>query len=282
MRERAAKEPTLLYVANATHDVSVFTYLNGGGFLQVGDLTGFQIPTGLCVDKAGDVWVVDAGARTVNEYAHGGTKVIRELKASGRGSSPQSCSVDFGTGDIAVLNQFAGRYGETGNVRVYAPGSHEGVKYRFTTEPEGLAYDGKGNLFVGVNDTGYYFYGPLVEILKTGGAINVNVIGADLEGEVAMQWINPTLLVGSQSYFGAATAYKLFVSGANATVVATLNLTNTQKLGRFWRRGSRFAVPDGHRDAVDIYNLSDGSLYGTLDDGVTHPTAVAISAIPKK
>ncbi len=94
----AARNIDLLYVSKYD-DVDVFSYPAGK---RVGTLTGFQSPGGLCVDKAGDVFVTNFGASNIVEYAHGGTKPIATL--SDPYQEPDDCSVDPTTGNLAVAN----------------------------------------------------------------------------------------------------------------------------------------------------------------------------------
>src|SRR5579871_6367789 len=67
-----------------------------------GTLTGLNVPTGECVDKAGDVWIVEEGTNDIVEYAHGGTVPIATL--TDPNNAPEGCSVDPTTGDLAVAN----------------------------------------------------------------------------------------------------------------------------------------------------------------------------------
>src|ERR1700735_3197529 len=61
MAPDAKKQTSLLYVSNdGTATVTVYTYLDGGGLVLVGTLTGFTKPAGMCTDRAGDVWVTDS------------------------------------------------------------------------------------------------------------------------------------------------------------------------------------------------------------------------------
>ena len=77
----------LLYVSDiGAEDVDVFSYPGGK---QVGKLTGFSEPAGLCTDRKGDVFVVDSGSDRILEYAHGGTSPIATLRA-GRPSGVRS------------------------------------------------------------------------------------------------------------------------------------------------------------------------------------------------
>lgn len=87
MAAGAAKQPNLLYVSNSgSGSVTVYTYLNGGGLLLVGTLSGFSLPAGMCTDKAGDVFIPDYGRRKIFEYAHGGS--TRYSRSPSRAASP--------------------------------------------------------------------------------------------------------------------------------------------------------------------------------------------------
>lgn len=47
---------------------------------------------GMCVDKAGNVWIPDGGATTISEYPHGSTTASFTL--AGDGNQPSACAVD--------------------------------------------------------------------------------------------------------------------------------------------------------------------------------------------
>jgi hypothetical protein len=74
-----AKNEDLLYIANIAGSsdykgsITVYTYPQGK---LVGEIKGFSRPNGLCLDKAGDVYVANFGAENIIEYAHGGTKQL--------------------------------------------------------------------------------------------------------------------------------------------------------------------------------------------------------------
>ena len=70
MAPDAKKSKTLLYVADQdANDVDVYSY--PGGKLK-GTLTGFQTPSGVCSNKAGDVFILNGNGTSVEVYAHGG------------------------------------------------------------------------------------------------------------------------------------------------------------------------------------------------------------------
>jgi hypothetical protein len=79
---------TILYVSNGNGLVNVYEYWT---HKLVGVLTQFTQPAGECVDKSGDVYIVDYQAKTISEYAHGGKKPIEVIRDS---YQPLACSVD--------------------------------------------------------------------------------------------------------------------------------------------------------------------------------------------
>jgi hypothetical protein len=78
----------------------VFAYPGKGKLL--GEATGFEAPSGPCSDKKGDVYVTDFNAGTITEFAYGSTTPMRTL--SDTTGSPDGCSVNPKTGDLAVTN----------------------------------------------------------------------------------------------------------------------------------------------------------------------------------
>jgi hypothetical protein len=136
----------LLYVGDEdnANDVFIYDYPSGKA---VGKLTGFDGPSGLCVDAAGDVYVPNLMNGKTVEYARGGTKVLNTYDSGG---FPIGCSVDS-KGDLAVTNY-------EGAMTVYAHGkNNRGTTYTDSGcgsywQPAG--YDDNGNLYVeGANES---------------------------------------------------------------------------------------------------------------------------------
>ncbi|HEY1654052.1 MAG TPA: hypothetical protein VGF86_02935, partial [Candidatus Tumulicola sp.] len=270
---------SLLYVSNlGTNDVTVYTYRNGGGLLLVGTLTGFSYPTGMCTDKVGNVWVPDAGSGAVYEFAHGGTSPIDTIRQTGN-SRPYDCSVDLSTGKLAVANQSGGQF-PNGNVKIYAKGSHSGVKYEapHDAQVDFLAYDDKSDLFV---DGTQATYGAGLYELPRGHHqfTTLTLSGGQLYSPGAIQWLNPTLLVGDagQQGQGSPVADKIFVYGTTATILGVVSFANTQDTYGFWRRGKRIIVPDHLGNAVEMYALSNGAPISTLTTGISLPFGAVVS-----
>jgi hypothetical protein len=146
MRRDASAKKALIYASDAdTNDVYVYDYTKG---TQVGTLTGFDDPGPQCVDRKGDVFVLDTGNYTTVEYRHGDTKIINTYQNGG--TDAVGCSVDA-QGDLAITNQIPGQ------ITVYAAGKGSGATYTQSAcnymWPAG--YDGSGNLYMeGVSNSG--------------------------------------------------------------------------------------------------------------------------------
>jgi hypothetical protein len=144
-----AKRHALIYVSDyGNGDVYILEYKTG--YLE-GTLTGFTIPLGMCVDRAGDVFIANYAGENILEYAHGGGSPIATLHDTGY--NPRGCSVDPTTGNLAVTNWEAYPYAG-GNLLIYQHATGTPTPY---TDPNFFnygycGYDNKGNLFV----DGYY------------------------------------------------------------------------------------------------------------------------------
>ena len=301
----AQKKQSLLYVSNqGSGSVTVYTYLNGGGLVLVGTLTGFSKPTGMCTDNAGNVWIPDYGTGYLYEYQHGGTTPIDSIKQ--HTGLPYDCAVDPTTGNLAVANQHPNaKYGAKGLVDVYSlKGAKGGGSYSTASGFKNVyfvAYDNKSNLYVdaipcppsgcgslnskpkhlGAEQGRSQYYLPGLFELSNGGSLftQVTISGATLNSPSAINWVQPTLLLGDQNFQGQGTngAYKLLVSGSTATVVGTLPFKGTQQAYGFWRRAGRVVVPDYSGNIVRVYSLSDGSLVSTLTTGISLPFGAVVS-----
>lgn len=287
-----SKRTALLYISNSgTSSVTVYTYVDGSGLLLVGTLTGFSIPTGMCTDNAGNVWIPDYGSGKIYEYAHGGTTPIFTIKQ--HTGLPFDCAIDTKTGNLAVANQHPNGHFQTySTVEVYPKGSREGRNYQPATgfsQVFFVAYDNMSNIFAdgtpclpsGCGSGGFSGGPPALFELSKGATqfTPLTLSGATLNQPSAVNWVKPILLLGDQDFQGSGTngAYKLFVSGSTATVVGTLPFQGTQQTYGFWRRASRVIVPDHTGNIVRIYNLSNGSLTNTLKTEISLPFGAVVS-----
>ena len=104
----------------------------------------------MCVDKKGDVWVVNNSSASLVEYKHGGKTPIATLYGI---SFPIGCSVDPTTGDLAVANYGNGSYGG-GDVSIFAHAKGTPKVYTDSQIPHFnfCGYDPKGNLYADGTD----------------------------------------------------------------------------------------------------------------------------------
>jgi hypothetical protein len=222
----------LLYVADeSSGNVSVFSYPKGK---PEGVLSGFNLPSGICTNHAGLVFVLNGGGTTAEVFAHGGTQVLRTLQLPG---APWfDCSVDPQTGNLAlgtfddsnggsVITVFKGA---TGTPITYAPAGENGLP--------GCAYDNAGNLFCNAFSTGNQSFG-LYELPKGSTTVqSIAVTTGLLAG--SMQWDGKYLAFTDGS---SGTIEELQVSGSSGSIVGSTSLNGTGPVWQFWIP----AVPKG-------------------------------------
>lgn len=284
MSPAASKQPSLLYVSNASN-VTVYTYNNGSDIKQVGTLTGFTSPGGMCTDNAGDVWITDYNSRTIYEYAHGGSVPVTKITA--KAGYPYACAIDNATGSLAVSYEHPnGHYRNYAEVVVYGPGYKIGSSYGPKTgfyRSYFLAYDDQSNLYTTGNACGYYNcyidgYVHLFKLAAGKGTFELVQGGARQSAPSAIVWVNPSFLMGSgKSGDGGAQALKIQVTGKRASIVGNVNFAQTFLTYGFTRRAGLVIVPDFAGNAVQIYNLSDGSLVNSFTQGLSQPFSAVIS-----
>jgi hypothetical protein len=279
----AAKRSNLLYVSNYdTGRVQVYSYDDGIGGKLVGTLHVAK-PGGLCTDRVGDVYVPSYVDHATYEYAHGGTTPIRTI--SQPSGNPYACAVDSATGTVAITDEHGnGTFQSFATVLVYAKGQQPKV-YKDFAQTFFAAYDNQSNLFVDASicKGGNCDYGrkrpQLYELSKGAPAfVQLKLQGATLAHPTGMDWVNPTLLLTDN---GASNdtpqAYKVFVRGKNATVVATLPLADTERAYGTFVRSGFIIVPDELGDIVRMYDLSNGTLYSSFSNGLSKPFAAVVS-----
>jgi hypothetical protein len=193
----AKKMPHLLYVGDQyTDSVFVYEYKTGA---ELGKLTNFKLPFGLCVDAAGDVWVTQYYGQSVTEYAHGEAKPIQTLSTGG---SAIGCAVSP-TGDLAVSNY--GNPSRSGSVVIFTHATGKPVPYTNTKAwyPWGPAYDSNGNLYVEAENSG--FQPSVFELASGGKSLNsVNFLQHINEAASAM-WDGRFIELTDQMYPGNTT-----------------------------------------------------------------------------
>lgn len=196
-----AKNEDLIYVAiqavsSRTSYVTVYSYPAGK---LVGNLTDFEAPWYECVDKHGSVFIADASAFRVYEYAHGGSAPINSLTVN----RAKGCAIDPTTGNLAVMQQNGGSVyifkKAKGTPTVYANSS---IYYL-----SGITYDSSGDLFV---DGSFGIRGArakrnassglaLLELPRAGNVFKTLTVNGDLNdsSQDPMQWDGKYLGIGS-------------------------------------------------------------------------------------
>lgn len=289
-----AKNSDLLYVSDLLAQVvDIYTY--GHGYKLVGTLTGFFNPEGLCVDKAGDVYVTNDtsdGVHQITEYAHGATTPIRTIDdPDGRANG---CSVDPTTGNLAVAD-FWGPSEGIGNVAVYPKASGSPTSYSISQiyYYYYCGYDDKGNLFVDGETEGSVF--GLGELPKGGNTLNFVSVDQTIYLPGGVQWDGKYLAVGDQVAVKrnfTSTIYQFAINGSSGTTVNTMVLTGSSQVAQFWiprihngarrRYGDRLIGPDQNGKDTLIWDYPSGGYPIATISGETDPIGATLSLVKKK
>jgi hypothetical protein len=289
----AAKNEDLLYISDLDAQ-GVFIYTYGHGYQLVGELTGFFNPEGLCVDKAGDVYVTNdtsEGVHQITEYPHGGTSQIRTLNdPDGR---VNGCSVDPKSGDLAVANEW-GPTDQIGNVTVYPHATGSPVSY---SNPNiyyyyFCGYDNKGNLFVDGETQGSVF--GLGELAKGGHSLNFISVNETIYLPGGVQWDGKYLAVGDQVAVKqnfTSTVYDFAIKGSTGTAVNTMVLTGSKQVSQFWiplvdsshkhRVGTRLVGPNEYGSDTLIWDYPSGGNPILTIGGENYPIGATVSLAKK-
>ncbi len=256
------KNQDLLYGSNGNGLVNVYLYQQ---HKLVGVLTDFTDPMGECVDGAGDVYITDYQAQTIDEYAHGSTKQLRAISDSYK---PYGCAVDPKTGDLAVAN-----FGETyeaglrsayvgeGNLAIYVHAKGQPIYYGTRFQHfSACAYDKYGDLLAASIDgysgnySGEFDYMP---------AKSKNFAEITLPGPESSWYWGESPAVGWDGKYWLVDSYGLYRYSINikAQYVDTVSLSGEGTLGPVW-----LYRKTPHSAATQIVGTSDefsGSGYVT-------------------
>lgn len=222
----------VIYVAGIFPD-SVSVYSWNGKLLKTLKIS--YSPRGLCSDKNGDLYVVDAAGAKIVEYAAEGSRRIRALKDPGQ--TPAACSVDPNTGNLAVTNSKA-TSGGTGSVAIYAEATGKPKLYTNSslTIASYCGYDDKSDLFVdgvvGQPYPGNVWFGELPAGQNSLLRIKVD---QKIEEPGEVQWIAPYVTIGALIF---DTIYRLSVSGEKAKVTGKTKLKGAEAVNS-WIQGTK-------------------------------------------
>jgi hypothetical protein len=281
---------TLLYVANPENGVvNIYTYSHGVAGKKIGVIT-IPEPTGLCTDRAGDVYVVSSSGHRVVKFLHGETSHESSIRFT---AYPYACAVDQSNDDLAIsVQQPHGKYYKGAYIQVFPSGQSRSQRYGTEVgfaKVYFLAYDNKHDLFATAeqcNETSYCNYGSnggapgLFELTPGSKYFDELSLGSTtLYDPTGLAWIKPTLLVVDADYDqqGVSTGLKVFVTSSQATVVGTVPFGETTLAQGVAARAGVALVADQDGHAVESYSIANGSLISTLKDNSASPLAVAIS-----
>ncbi|HVR46513.1 MAG TPA: hypothetical protein VMT95_07775 [Candidatus Binatia bacterium] len=276
MAPDARRSTSLLYVADqGANDVDVYSYPRGE---LKGTLTGFQTPSGVCSNKAGDVFILNGNGTTVEVYKHGGSAPIRTLNLPGY---PElNCSVDPTTGNLA-LGVLGGTCGDcfvvfpagSGTATVYTPSGQTGLP--------GCGYDNTGNLFCDAYGNGDAF--TLFELPKGSSTVKtVPVSGAGGLTAASIQWDGTDLAFGAGA---GPTLYQIRLSGSTGSVVGSTSLSGAAAVWQFWitkkpKGGLRVIAPTfiNSVPTAGYWNYpAGGTATKMITNGLTQPDGAALS-----
>jgi hypothetical protein len=264
----AAKKENLVYISDlGTDDVYVYSY--PGGKLE-GTLTGFNRPWGLCVDKAGHVFVTDDTAFQILEYAHGGANPLAILKDPGE--DPGGCSVDPTTGNLAVANiSTPATY--PGDVAIYkkARGARKAYKDPQISFYEYCGYDNQGNLYVDGMKGGTFAFAELPE----GKHSFVNIaLNEDIAFGGSVQWDGTYVAVRD---YEANVIYQFSINGSSGTETGSTPLNGSSYAVQFWVQGSDVVGPNADSANVMFWKYPAGGSPTQTISGLTTPWGVTVS-----
>ncbi|HEY1654718.1 MAG TPA: hypothetical protein VGF86_06370 [Candidatus Tumulicola sp.] len=266
----SAQRGALLYASDSAADVvKVFSYPRGK---LVGTLTGFQTPQGMCVDKAGDIFITNSGAAQILEYAHGGTTPIATLTDSNE--HPIGCAISRLNGDLAATNIFDDSY-SNGSLSVYRRARGTPKKY---TDPQMIAdyfcgYDAAGNLFVdGTRPATFAFV--FAELPKGGKRLRNVTLNQTIAGPGGVQWDGKYVAIADQE---APVIYQFTVTGNVGTKAGQTETQGSSDVVQFFIKGKTVVGPNATSGQVMYWPYPGGGEQEKIISGFEVPIGTAIS-----
>lgn len=269
-----SKSGTLLYVSDQNAGtVYVYAYPS---LAPVGQLTGFDLPSGLCVNRRnGNVWVTDAFANTISEFAHGGSTPIRTIAPGSRVTTyVAACSVHPKSGDLAVVTL---ETDDPSEILIFKPGQSipkTYLDYKHAYSMNFDAYEPDGALFA--DGKHYSGGGPFaLEELAKGAAQLSNV-----------PWNGPRIYLpggvqfdGTDLALGDVTKHVIYrTNGGN--VVATVVLKGACDVNGFFIHAGALIAPSACGSSsgqILVYNYPAGGAPLRSLSGFKRPYSAVVS-----
>jgi hypothetical protein len=290
MSPDAAKSKDLLYVSDYSGDanrVDIFSY---PADKLVGTITTDMLnPDGLCVDKKGDVWVVNNTPNDDDmvEFAHGKTTPVAELVDPGE--SAISCAIDPVTGDLAVTSG-GNISGGPGELAIFPDGGKGTATFYSDSSMQEmfwLGYDTKGNLFVD-GQPGLYGIGfALAELPKGKKTLtNITLTGGKINFPGQVQWDGKYLLIGDQEAQGSGSPQTSAIyetTGATGKIVKKIALKGSTDISQYEVLGSTILGPNslngslGGGDVLFYKYPAGGASTKKLTGSFDYPIGLVVS-----
>jgi hypothetical protein len=263
-----------MYVAENNQTVQIYSYPDG---IHLGQVSGFGWVPSDCADTKGDIFAVDYGKARILEYAPGGTTPIAVL--SDAGYSPEGCSVDPTTGNLAVTNMYASNY-TSGTIAIYALAHHVAVPKLLTDPmiftPRYCGYDASGNLYINGYTTSLDIQYNVLPAHSTQFAdLSIN---QEIYEPSGIQWDGRYLAVGDQY---TRLIYQFHIVGDTGTEVGSTSLGGLKyELNQFWIVGADVVAVSSEDGKVGIWKYPAGGRalkiihqrrYGPLGVAVSSP-----------
>jgi hypothetical protein len=265
-----AKRRKLLYIADpGANSVDIFDLPSGK---QVGALSGFDSPQGLCSDGS-HVWVTNTDDSNIFEYDAGASTPVATLRDPQE--YPLGCSYDGTTGNLAVANVIDNLYGP-GNVAVYteAKGLPKAYTCSGIAEYSYVGYDNQGNLYVdgeiNLSAGGFGFCG-----LPKGNKSMENIsLNQTIEYPGQVQWDGQYVTVSDQD---TNMIYRFTIDGTSGTEEGSTSLTGPGDCVQNWIEKNKVYCPNGSLAAADIYPYPAGGAPIKTISGFTGPAAATVA-----
>jgi hypothetical protein len=150
------------------------------------------------------------------------------------------------------------------------------------------SYDNGGNLYVTVLAA---FTSPKSPSFSKGSASLTSIaLNQSIVYPTGIQWDGKFVAIGQESlfWFRPQVVYEFSISGSNATLEGTTDLTGAQDVVQFWipsrsggaehSRGTRLIGPDVNGEGVAFFHYpAGGSPFKTITDAVSGPYGSTIS-----
>ncbi|MBV9263880.1 MAG: hypothetical protein JO324_06115 [Candidatus Eremiobacteraeota bacterium] len=242
----------------------IYSYPQGERIERFSEGGGWQ--QGACADTSGNVYFIvlyPSGGYSLAVFQHGGTKPTDFVTRWG-----PTCSFDPTSGDLAV--------GPAGKVAIYRTVPGKPKLFSVPSNFHGIActYDNSGNLFIDGYTSGSV---PALAELRKGGTSFVSIaLPPKMSGHGldAMRWDGKYLSVTN----GAATIYRLAVTGKKARVAGTVQLQGLSGISSIWIQSDTIVAGGYPLRHVFIWNYPAGGSPIKTIRNVGKGSFVAVSA----